>query len=225
MNLKDHVAQRIEQVQPRPQVGSDSQLTRAVNSVGGALRKLASAASLQFGSDCFLHAELGRLLMQDHGFDCRRVLGFAAWRVGDGDGDVISHTDKTQGYLLHGAKGFPYHAWLEFSDFIIDFTTYQLARKAAELDALDGGHTTVEWCPQCLVVYKTGVRSYKDVAQLCKGLCHYEERPEFDTLLAKQFRLDPADLDVARMIMANPGMQVFGPPSTALQRDVGFSAK
>jgi hypothetical protein len=192
----------------------DPKLANVVDSVGAALRKLAIAASSQLGFDCFIHAELGRLLMQDYGYECQRVVGFAAWRVGEGDGDVISHTDKTQGYLPQGAKkGFPYHAWLKLGQYVIDFTTYQLRRKAAELDAMDGGYTTVGWCPDVLVLHQLDVRSYKDVAQFTQGLSYYEPRPGFDLQLSEKFRLDPADLNVARTLVANPKMQVFGPNS------------
>lgn len=50
-------------------------LQAAVHEVGTALRKLATAASANLGGDCYLHAELGRLLLADLGIQSRRVVG------------------------------------------------------------------------------------------------------------------------------------------------------
>ena len=57
-------------------------LIAAADRVSSALRRMALAASASFGGDCFLHAELGRILMADYGFTCVRKSGYAAWRVG-----------------------------------------------------------------------------------------------------------------------------------------------
>lgn len=187
-------------------------LTEAATRVGAALRKLATAASGSFGGDCYLHAELGRQLMADLGFNCERKTGYAAWRVGPGDGDVISHTDQAQGYLPPGAQGFAYHTWLEVSGHILDFTTYQLKRKAAELDAMDGGHTQVAWCPDFLLINKHSLRTYRQVAQAPTApAIFYEARSNVDDFLAKQFTLDADDVATARLLMANPEMMVMGP--------------
>jgi hypothetical protein len=114
-------------------------LSAAAQQVSAALRKLASASSGHLGSDCYVHAALGNRLLADLAIETKPVVGFAAWRVGNGDGDVISHTPRTQGHLPAGGRGFAYHAWLDCSGFIIDFTTYQLSQKALTLDAADGG--------------------------------------------------------------------------------------
>jgi hypothetical protein len=190
-----------------------SALIEAVNRVSGALRKLACAASSHLGSDCYLHAELGRVLLADLGIEARRVVGYAAWRVGEGDSDVVAHVAQVPGYLPAGAQGFAYHTWLEAGDTILDFTTYQLRRKALELDALDGGSTTVAWCPDFLVLRKRDVRTYADVAKLTTGLAYYEESPGLESLLAPQFTLDEGDLAIARLIMSNANMNVMGPQS------------
>lgn len=94
--------------------------------VAHAIRRLAMAASPSVGSDCYLHAALGRQLLADLGIEARVVTGYAAWRVGPGDGDVISHTHQETSYLPQGAIGFAYHAWLACAGHVIDFTTYQL---------------------------------------------------------------------------------------------------
>lgn len=185
---------------------------KVVPSVGETLRKISLAASDNFGADCFLHAELGRELLKDLGFECRRVVGYAAWRVGKGDGDVISHTKMAQGFLPPNAEGFAYHAWLEYlGQIVVDFTTYQLAHKAASLDAMDGGTTAVEWCPDMLVIPKKDLHSYRDVAQKNAGMAHYEEVPGLALTLEENFKLDAEDLRIAQLIMANPGVEVLGP--------------
>lgn len=189
-----------------------AQLKHAVEQVGLALRRLATAASSHLGSDCYLHTELGQHLMADLGFDCQIAVGFAAWRVGRGDSDVLAHTPHTAGYLPPGAKGFPYHSWLVIDECIVDLTTYQFARKARELDAADGGHTTVDWCPDSLILPLRQVRSYTAVAQAPDaGYAYYESRPTLPALMASSFTLDPEDLAAARLLLANPEMPVFGP--------------
>ena len=139
------------------------ELEPVVARVSTALRKLATAASEHLGHDCCIHAALGRALLADFGVPASPVVGFAAWRVGEGDGDVISHTPYTKGYLPPGVKGLAYHAWLDCSGCVIDFTTYQLPRKAQALDAMDGGHTTVRWCPDFLILPRDSIRSYEEV--------------------------------------------------------------
>lgn len=177
-----------------------------------ALRKLSVAASIHFGADCYMHAALGRVLLQDLGLETRVAAGFAAWRVGHGDGDVLGHTPQAQGYLPPGTKGFAYHAWLEGCDCVIDFTTYQLREKARQLDEADGGCTSVEWCPEYLVLPRREIRAYKEVAQAPgPGIAYYEARPDIARLLQAQFTVDEADLRAARLILSNPDIQVFGP--------------
>jgi hypothetical protein len=192
-----------------------NQVLTAVEKVGHALRRLATAASSHLGSDCYLHAELGRRLLGDLGIEARCVVGYAAWRVGPGDGDVISHTNAVKGYLPSGTQGFAYHAWLDVSGYVVDFTTYQLTRKAAELDKSDGGVTNVEWCPALLFLRKQDVRSYQQVAQLHAGLSHYEEVPEMASILRDGFELDEQDLAAARLILSKPDVMVFGPHGVA----------
>lgn len=187
-------------------------LPAAVEQVASAVRRLASAASSSLGSDCYLHAELGRALLEDLGIPSKVVSGYAAWRVGPGDGDVVSHTPHTPGHLPQGVEGFAYHAWLNCAGRIVDLTAYQLRKKAADLDAADGGHTQVLWCPDYLVLDRQATHSYREVAQSLKeGVCHYEERPAVDVMLRPRFALDPEDLSNARFLMAHPHITVFGP--------------
>lgn len=188
------------------------QLSAAVEKVSFALRRLATAASGNLGGDCYLHAELGKALLADYGFSFKTVLGFAAWRVGPGDGDVLAHTAAVQGYLPPGSLGFPFHAWLESGDWLVDFTTYQFARKGRDLDAADGGHTQVNWRPDYLLIQRKDLKSYREVAQAPDApMAYYEVRPELERPIREAGGLAPEDLATARLILLNPDMRVMGP--------------
>lgn len=186
-------------------------LKKAAKDVGWALQRLATAASGHFGSDCYLHAEFGRQLLADLGLEAKLHVGYAAWRVGPGDGDVIGHTPHTQGYLPAGAEGMQFHVWLTVDNWLVDFTTYQLPEKGKALDAADGGHTTVAWHPDVLVLPLKAVASYRQVAQaLDAGHAYYEEDKR---LLAQvpSFQAHEDDLAAARLLLRNPEMQAIGP--------------
>ena len=99
------------------------------------------------------------------------AVGFAAWRVGQGDGDVILHI-KTDN-MIPQPGALPYHAWLVSGNYIIDFTTYQLKEKARLLDNMDGGNTQVDWCPQYLLEQTARSRTINDVTQLNAGMFNY----------------------------------------------------
>lgn len=185
----------------------------AAEVVGPAMKKLALAASSNVGSDCLMHAELSRLALADLGLEAVLVVGSAAWRLGHGEGDVVAHNYKVKGYLPPGAtRGFAYHAWLRFGDVLLDFTTYQLSRKAAELDAGDQGHTTVEWCPDMLVVPMSAVSTFDQVAAATgPGVFYYEHVPQMQTRVTVGLQHDSADLAALKLIMANPSVIVRGP--------------
>ena len=187
-------------------------LDSAVKQVTHALRRLAEAASSHLGSDCYLHAELGRVLLGDLGFNFDIRAGAAAWRIGSGDGDVISHVPQQGGYLPPGARGLAYHAWLEAGDWLVDTTTYQLRKKAADLDEADGGHTNVEWCPEYLLLKRSEVRTHRQVAKAPNaGVVYYESSRHLAELMADGFTLDADDVAAVRLIMRNPEMRVMGP--------------
>ncbi len=188
------------------------ELESAVEKVSHALIRLATAASAGVGSDCYPHAELGRILLGDLGFDFQTRVGFAAWRIGPQDGDVLSHTLHNKGYLPPGAEvGFAYHAWLETADWLVDFTTYQLRHKARELDAADGGHTLVEWCPAYLLLSRDQVRTYREVAMAPgPGLAYYEASDELTRRMAQGHQIHDEDVAYARLILANPQVVVMG---------------
>ena len=190
------------------------ELAPAVARVSNAVRKLLTATGTHLGSDCYVHAELSRILLSDIGFETRRMVGFAAWRVGPGPDDAVGHTPRLEGHLPPGAdKGFAYHAWLDCAGLlVIDFTTYLLSHKAQQLDALDGGQTVVVWCPDFLVLSRKEIRSHKElVLARHPGLAYYEDHPELDPILSSRFTVDPVDLQFARMILRNPNVNVMGP--------------
>ncbi len=177
-----------------------------------ALRKLAIAASPQIGRDCYAHAELGRLLLADLDIQAHTVVGYAAWRIGPGSGDVIAHVPQAESQTTANASGLMYHTWLECADVVIDFTTYQFATKARELDALDGGTTQVEWRPDFLLLSKQQTCRFSEVRQSFDfGLAYYEARPALDAVLRKAFSVDPRDVHTARLILQNPDLHVVGP--------------
>ncbi|MEX3984254.1 hypothetical protein AB4Y45_35445 [Paraburkholderia sp. EG287A] len=191
-------------------------LRPAIERVGIALRKLATAASTNLGSDCYLHASLGRELLGDFGFDARIVAGEAAWRVGDGDEDFIGHTPRVQGFapsnMPHGKLAAAYHAWLIVEGNVVDFTTYQLPRKASALDALDGGNTTVSWAPDVFVLPVSLLLSYRQARLAPKaGVAFYDVIPGLAETMASTYEPDPENVAIARFIMANPDVNVFGP--------------
>lgn len=189
--------------------------TTVLARVSNALRKLAIASSNNLGHDCYLHMELGRALLAELGFQTDPVLGFSAWRVGGKDGDVIAHVPFCQDTLAQpGVKAFPYHAWLSWHAYFIDFTTYQLPLKAKELDASDGGRTNVMWCPDFLLLPVGETRTYRQVLMDVRpGVAFYEACPELKASLGSKSGPDPEALRVARILMANPDVVVLGPNS------------
>lgn len=187
-------------------------LRPVVARVSNALRKIAIAASSHLGSDCYLHMELGRVLLADLGLQADRALGFSAWRVGGNNNDVIAHVPFAQCHSPPGAKAFPFHAWLLCQGHVIDFTTYQLRIKAELLDAADGGHTNVTWCPDFLLLPLKETRTYmKVVGGSHPGTAYYQVRPELNAMLDTKSEPDPGALRAARVLIANPHVVVFGP--------------
>lgn len=177
-----------------------------------AMRKLATAASSHIGSDCYIHAALVQKMLESVGIKSVLVVGHAGWRVGDGDSDVVLHIPQSGVQLPAGA--FPYHVWLEFPQtwHLLDVTTYQLRSKAAELDAADGGRTTVDWCPDFLLTNKNTVSPLKKVIQKRAGMYYYaRHKPTEEIILCQAPDLDPTDISSAITIFNNPDIFVMGP--------------
>lgn len=179
--------------------------------ISSALRRLALAASSNLGSDCYIHAAIAQQIILRLGAETTLSVGYAAWRVGDGNGDVILHAPLPN---MPSQEGVPYHAWLETDTHVIDFTTYQLKAKAASMDALDGGTTTVTWCPDFLFVTKKSMSSFERVVKLRAGLYRYVRVHTLEVQIkAAASPLDEHDVNSAWMLYQNPELQVFGPNS------------
>lgn len=175
-----------------------------------AMRKLAIAASGHYGADCYVHAALPQVILAEQGVKSRIKIGFAGWRVGNGDGDVVMHR-PVPGMIPQPGSG-AYHVWLEVGQFLLDFTTYQLRDKAVQLDALDGGHTTVEWCPDYLFVPRKSVSGFWEVTNRGAGLYYYEEVPSLTSLIITRASvLDPVDVQMLQHLYRSPGALVLGP--------------
>ena len=178
--------------------------------LAGAIRKLAIAASDKFGADCYVHAAIAQAVLARLGVEASLVVGYAAWRVGEGDSDIIMHAPAPN--MVDQPGGVIYHVWLEIGDKILDLTTYQLAEKARQLDLLDGGCTTVNWCPEFLFVDRDSRSKLRDVIHLGTGLYYYEERPEVaKRIIAEAPELDLMDVGAAWLLYQNDTIQAFGP--------------
>ena len=162
-----------------------------------------------------LHAKMAQSILHEEGVSTRLVVGEAAWRIGSGDGDVITHSLSVGGYAPVGVKALAYHAWLETDESIIDFSTHSLRVKASQLDALDGGKTNVAWCPPYLVIDRSKSTSLKEVAQAAsEGVVWYQEHPGLHEFISKNGitkEADPQDRMLLRLIFDQPNIAVFGP--------------
>jgi hypothetical protein len=193
-----------------------------VEQLSKALQKLTTSASATLGSDCAVHAYLAHPVLVEHGIDCRVVIGAAAWRIGPNDGDVITHIPQhSQIAAATKNKAIPYHAWLENDSHIIDFSTHTLRLKAAQLDASDGGQTTVEWCPDYILISKTAVKPLHEVVQEPNhGHAYYQEIPGlvgFMKSIGFRDQANQEDLTTLRLVLANPAMHVMGINDVHLQ--------
>ncbi|WP_305910508.1 hypothetical protein Q9L42_020365 (plasmid) [Methylomarinum sp. Ch1-1] len=190
-----------------------------LSDVVSAMQKLAIASSAQFCGDCYVHAGLCQALLKELGVETELCVGFAAWRVGEGNSDVIVHglirenSPQAIDYMkLNDPRAIPYHAWLECGYWLIDFTTYQLEEKAARLDAMDGGHTDVDWQPDYLIIEKKSISQLKDVIQTTTGTYWYERvMPLEKRIKALAGSIDQEDLENLKLIYEHKDIHVVGP--------------
>ena len=186
--------------------------------ISSALRRLAKAASENIGSDCYIHAAIAQTMLARLGLSSKLVVGYAAWRVGKGDGDVILHAPLPNMPPQPGAVA--YHVWLEVGNQLVDFTTYQLRYKARQMDKLDGGSTTVKWCPDYLAVSKKSITPLRTVIQLRAGMYFYHQDEALEKLILSTAKpLDVDDVNTAWLLFLNQDLRVFGPNSMC--HDVG----
>ncbi|WP_020504232.1 hypothetical protein [Lamprocystis purpurea] len=147
--------------------------------IATAVRTLATTASSHLGTDCIWHAMACQHLLAREGIDdARLVAGYAAWRVdGHDPGAVVCHHVEGSA-VAAGSGGFLFHAWVSCGNQVFDATTYQFRGKLAELDAADGGRTTVTWCPQFLLVDRKDCKPWRSVRDGVRaGLFCYEAIP------------------------------------------------
>lgn len=98
--------------------------------VAESVQKVCAAASVHLGADCLLQARMARYILGRLGVASDLAIGHAAWRVGPGDGDVVSHFPNGQ---VQASTAALYHAWLVVGDHIFDVTTNELHLKARQL--------------------------------------------------------------------------------------------
>lgn len=177
--------------------------------LASAMRRLATAASGQLGGDCYMHALIAQAILARLGVESTICVGWSGWRVGPGDSDVVLHK------MISGMApqpGVAYHTWLEIDNYILDFSTWSLRLKAAQLDALDGGTTVVTFCPDYLYVKKSSVSSLKDVTQLTAGLYYYEQDTDLQSMIkTAAIDLDDGDVEIAWKLYNNPDLAIYGP--------------
>lgn len=170
-------------------------LAKAMSLVLGALTQA-------HGADCRTYAAVGAEVLSRLGYTAaQKVAGSAAWRVGPGDGDMIAHALELRDAIgtmaapkAPGAMAGMFHAWIEFGDTIVDFTTSSLPDKARQLDELDQGNTQVDWAPAVLWVDKRKLSSFKHVLQCPDaGVFAYRQHPQIEKVVFEEFS---RDLDV-----------------------------
>lgn len=189
-----------------------------ISNVCRAVRSVCQAASTSLGGDCFMHAWLTQEVLKTHHIDSVIEVGHAAWRVGDGDGDVLTHVcseEQIQHFTsieLTGRAVLPFHVWLEVGGHILDSTLYQIPGKAAYLDSIDGGATSVEWKPDYLFEPLSSVSSMDEVIEKTKGLYFYKKEPRLKKLIFSSIvDLDPSDVQMVLLAYRNPQAVVVGP--------------
>lgn len=188
--------------------------------VADAINKLSIAASEKIGADCLLQTMLAQHILDRLGCESQMCIGFAAWRVAQGDGDVIAHL-PLPGMDLSDPRRQPFHAWLRIGSHILDVTTSQLELKAAQLDSLDGGTTRVDWSPEYLLTPIEAVSTYERVAQGGTGLFFYREDAQLrDLVMANEPQLDEYDANLAWQLYQSPNAVVIGPYTTLRDRRV-----
>ena len=99
--------------------------------VSSALRQFLAASPL-VGHDCYLHSVLGNDLLRRLGLETQIRIGYAAWRTGAGDFDVVANPLAHDGDTVNPADAVCYHCWLQTdAGKLIDLTTHSLGWKVA----------------------------------------------------------------------------------------------
>lgn len=158
--------------------------------LAAAMKQVLGAIANFHGAECLSSALIGTEVLRRLGYDARATAGSAAWRVGPGGGDVISHAvemQSQQGKVYapnltgSGMRAGMFHAWSVIGDYIVDFTTSTLREKASQLDAQDGGKTQVDWAPEVLWAHKYEGSKFPEVANGYKaGTWVYRKHEEIE---------------------------------------------
>jgi hypothetical protein len=171
-----------------------------------AIRAVTVAITEAHTADCLIYAHVGAAVLRALGVEqARAVAGSALWRIGSGDGDVIAHALELQGSKTYAVDlagpSLAMHAWIELpKGQILDFTTWTLRDKAKALDALDGGHTMVEWAPDYLLAAAASAVSIKEVTMApAAGVFSYIRHPQVEAAIQAAM---PTPEDVLRQANA-----------------------
>lgn len=154
------------------------------------MHRVIGAMTDSHGADCLLYAQVGAEVLRRLGVPATAEAGTASWRVGPGDGDVISH--GAHGLPANAVVGVPagamqagmFHAWINVGTKILDFTTRQLPHKARQLDEMDGNTTQVDWCPPFLWVDRRELQAHVAVAKAPgAGVFSYERNQAIESVV------------------------------------------
>jgi hypothetical protein len=169
--------------------------------VAAAVRALVAEGSATAARDALRHAQLARHLLQRAGLESDVMIGFAAWRVGPGVGDIVAHGGSHDPRAESSRRDElvpQHHAWLETGGHVYDATTYQLARKAADLGRVNGAAVTAVWCPDFVLTPRASLASFARVRQPVVGLMYYERDAYLQSVVLQQ-SIAPDPQDLARL--------------------------
>lgn len=182
--------------------GTSSPPPLDLDKLSAAMRQTVQAITDQPGADCLIYARVGAVVLRRLGHPARAVAGSAAWRVGPGDSDVVSHAREVNGDIFLPDAPVPaamFHAWIEVGHDpataeVVDFSTWTLANKARQLDEADGGKTQVDWCPDYLWIKKGALKAPKAVLQAPDaGVAAYVRHPDIEARLKFEDLAVPED--------------------------------
>lgn len=177
--------------------------------VAKAVAQLCAASSANLGVDCYLHAHFAQVILKRLGVESELCIGEAAWRVGPGYNDVLSHLFSGFG---HGPQvGF--HCWLLVDGKIFDPTTYQIPMKIDELDAMDGLKTNVQFAPNFILDDAIAMVAdwNKFLGILKAGTSYYKRLEDVEAKIKAGFTPDKEDEETAWMVYNMDASLVVGP--------------
>lgn len=113
-------------------------------------------------SNCVLVAHVLHEVLLGNDIENEVCIGYAVWSVGKGNNDIITHIPNPSIPIENAVD---IHAWIEISEGrkILDFTTYQLKKKARLLQEADGLKTNVLWCPNYLFTTQDKLKSLNEI--------------------------------------------------------------